>query len=185
MVGDKINNDLEVAHPHSGYSTLWAEVTFRCGSWCAKSSQIRPEIWTNKLKNGFFPVLDRFRALRESCVADQSCRIFLFPRYPRHLMRNLAINFACESCDEFRACTIENWTVVSRDYFLHVSSHSENVVSAGRVTLFLVELEFGHVSFWGEDLTRIPREKPLKARKRTNNKLYPSMHTCQLSRIIQ
>ena len=37
------------------------------------------EIWTNKLKNGFFPVLDRFRGLRESCVADQNCRNFLIP----------------------------------------------------------------------------------------------------------
>ena len=38
-----------------------------------------PEIWTDKLKNGFFPVLDRFRALREQhefCVADQSCHNF-------------------------------------------------------------------------------------------------------------
>ena len=42
-----------------------------------------PEIWTNKLKNGFFPVLDRFRGLRqglrESCVANQSCRNFFIP----------------------------------------------------------------------------------------------------------
>ena len=32
----------------------------------------------DKLKKGFFPVLDRFRALRESCVADQSCRNIYF-----------------------------------------------------------------------------------------------------------
>ena len=173
---------------HLPYSTLRAEATFCCVSWCVKSSQssqIRPEIWMNKLKNSFFPVLDQFRALRESCIAAQNCCIFLFLRDSRHLTTNLTINFACESRDEFRACMIENWTVVSRGYFLHASSHSENVVSARRVTLFLVELEFGRVSFWGEDLTRIPREKPLKARKRTNNKLYPSMHTCQLSRIIR
>ena len=30
-------------------------------------------------KNGFFPVLDRFRGLHESCVADQSCRNFFIP----------------------------------------------------------------------------------------------------------
>ena len=34
---------------------------------------------------------------------------------------------------EFRAYTIENWTVVGRGYFSHASSHSENVASARRV----------------------------------------------------
>ena len=67
------------------HSTLRAEATFSlCELACEKEPlpttiQICPEIWTNKLKNGFFPVLDLFRALRkqhESCVADQSCRNF-------------------------------------------------------------------------------------------------------------
>ena len=34
--------------------------------------QICPETWTNKLKNGFFSVLDQFRALHESCVVFRS-----------------------------------------------------------------------------------------------------------------
>ena len=52
---------------------------------------------------------------------------------------DLTINFACESRDEFRACTIQNWTVVGRGYFLNDSSHSENVACpllAGHVTNF-------------------------------------------------
>ena len=38
-------------------------------------------------------------------------------------MTNLIIISACEWRDEFHACTIENWPVVSRGYFLHNSSH--------------------------------------------------------------
>ena len=90
---------------------------FRCVSWHAKSSlcqQICPEISTNKLKNGFFPVLDRFRALHESCVANQSCHNFLLLQNLRHFTTDLTINFAWESCEVFRACMIENWTVVCR-----------------------------------------------------------------------
>ena len=34
-----------------------------------------------------------------------------------------------------------------------------------------IELEFGNIGFWGEGKTRVPGEKPLEARKRTNNKL--------------
>ena len=52
---------------------------------------------------------------------------------------DLTIDFACESCDEFRACTIQNWTVVGRGYFLNDSSYSENVACpllAGHVTNF-------------------------------------------------
>ena len=30
-------------------------------------------------KTVFFPVLNRFKALRDSCVADQSCRNFFIP----------------------------------------------------------------------------------------------------------
>ena len=40
---------------------------------------------------------------------------------------------------------------------------------------FLVELEFGNVGFWGERKTRVPGEKPLGAKERTNNKLNPHM----------
>ena len=42
-------------------------------------------------------------------------------------------------------------------------------------TWFLVELEFGNADFWGEGKTRVPGEKPLGARERTNNKLNPHM----------
>ena len=40
-------------------------------------------------------------------------------------------------------------------------------------TQFLVELEFGNVGFWGQGKTRVPRETPLRAKGRTNNKLNP------------
>ena len=40
---------------------------------------------------------------------------------------------------------------------------------------FLVELEFGHVGFWGEGKTGVPGEKPLGAKEKTNNKLKPHM----------
>ena len=38
-----------------------------------------------------------------------------------------------------------------------------------------IELEFGNVGFRGEGKTGVPGEKPLGARKRTNNKLNPHM----------
>ena len=70
--------------------TLRAEATFSlCElSWekwpLPKTVQIRPEIWMNKLKNGFFPVLGRFKSLRESCMSLMSQvrvdAIFLFPQ---------------------------------------------------------------------------------------------------------
>ena len=56
-------------------TTLRAEATFSlCELLCEKyplptTVQICPEIWTNRFKKvGFFPVLDRFRTLHESCV---------------------------------------------------------------------------------------------------------------------
>ena len=113
---------------------------FRFVSWRTKSSLCRQPfksaLKSGRIneKNGLFPVLYWFSALRESCVADQGCRyFFLFPQNSRHLTTDLTINFAWELRDEFRACTIENWTVVGRGYFSHASSHSENVASAGRV----------------------------------------------------
>ena len=113
----------------------------RCVSWRAKSSLCRQPFnsiqkWSGRInkKKRVFAVLDRFRALRKSCVADQSCRnFFIFPRNSPHLMTDMTITFACESRDEFRACTIENWTVVGRGYFSHASSHSENEASALKV----------------------------------------------------
>ena len=36
---------------------------------------------------------------------------------------------------------------------------------------FLVELEFGHVGYWGEGKTVVPGEKPLGAKERNNKKL--------------
>ena len=106
---------------------------FRCVSWHAKSSLCRQPFksvqksgWINKKKNGFFPVHDWLRALRKSCVADQSfVAIFLFPQNSHHLTTDLTINFAYKSRDVFHICTIENWTVVSKGYFVHASSHSK------------------------------------------------------------
>ena len=43
------------------------------------------------------------------------------------------------------------------------------------VRAFQIELEFGSVGFCGEGKTRVPGEKPLGARERTNNKLNPHM----------
>ena len=37
------------------------------------------------------------------------------------------------------------------------------------------ELEFGNVGFRGEEKTRVPGKKPLRAEKRTNTKLNPHM----------
>ena len=95
---------------------------FRCVSWRAKSSlcwqpfkSVQKSGRINE-ENGFFPVLDRFRALRESCVANQSCHNFFIPAKLAPFDDDY---FACESRDEFRACTIENWTVVCRGYFSH------------------------------------------------------------------
>ena len=42
-------------------------------------------------------------------------------------------------------------------------------------TLPTLELEFGSVGFWGEGKIGVPWEKPLRADKRTNNKLNPHM----------
>ena len=47
--------------------------------------------------------------------------------------------------------------------------------SGSPYTWFLVELEVGNVGFGGEGNTRVPGEKPLGARERTNNKLNPHM----------
>ena len=38
---------------------------------------------------------------------------------------------------------------------------------------FQIELEFGNVGFCGQGKTRVPGEKPLGKRTRTNNKLNP------------
>ena len=94
-------------------------VHFRCMSWGAKSSLCRRPFKSVK-KSGrinkkpvFFPILDRFRALRESYVSlawvlrSRSDLSQFFPRNSRHLTTGLTINFACESRDEFRACMIE------------------------------------------------------------------------------
>ena len=66
--------------------TLWTEATFSlCELLCKKQPllttiQIRPIMWMDKLKKmGFFPVLDWFRALCESCVSNQNCRNFFIP----------------------------------------------------------------------------------------------------------
>ena len=50
-----------------------------------------------------------------------------------------------------------------------------HLLSGSSSTRFLVELEFGSVGFWGEGKTGVPREKPLGAKERTNNKLNPHM----------
>ena len=43
------------------------------------------------------------------------------------------------------------------------------------VHVFQIELEFEKIGFWGEGKNGVPREKPLGARERTNNKLNPHM----------
>ena len=129
--------------PSSSSSSLPCEqrLHFRCMSCPVKSSLCRQPFNSIlksgqiNLKNRFFPVLDRFRALRGSCIADQLelSQVFLFLWSSRHLTTDLTINFACESHYEFCACMMANWTVVGKGYFSQDSSHSENVASARRV----------------------------------------------------
>ena len=89
----------------------------------------------------FFPVLDRFGALRESCVGNQSCRNFFYYRETRAIWRQTwRLILLANRRDEFRTCTIENWTVVGRGYFSHASSHSETVASALRVYVSKLKL---------------------------------------------
>ena len=52
-----------------------------------------------------------------------------------------------------------------------LSSLTADTVALG----FQIELEFGNVSFSGEEKTGVPEEKPLGARTRANNKLNPHM----------
>ena len=81
------NNGLEGAH----HCIQWFFVCLilpckqrRCVSWCVKSSLCQQPFKSFQksgqinFKNRYFPVLDRFRALHESCVANQSCPFFYF-----------------------------------------------------------------------------------------------------------
>ena len=43
------------------------------------------------------------------------------------------------------------------------------------LTIIQIELEFGNAGFWVEGKTGVPGEKPLGARKKTDNKLNPLM----------
>ena len=45
--------------------------------------------------------------------------------------------------------------------------------SFGNVNVSQIKLEFGSAGFWAEQKTGVPGEKPLEARTKTNNKLYP------------
>ena len=103
---------------------------FRCASCRAKSILCR-QPFKSVQKSGWINL--KKRAL--SCLAWQIrvVAIFLFRRNSRHLTTDLRVNFACESRDEFRACPIENWTVVGRGYFSHSSPHIENAAFARRV----------------------------------------------------
>ena len=54
-------------------------------------------------------------------------------------------------------------------------SYFKNKNSLERVRASQIELEFGSVGFKGDGKTGLPGEKPLGARKRTNNTLNPHM----------
>ena len=99
-------------------TTLRAEATFSlCELLCEKyplptTVQIRPEIWTNRLKKvGFFLFLTGL----EHCVTLAGIRIVAIFFNPTKLVpfddRPDEVNVACESVaksrDEFRACKIE------------------------------------------------------------------------------
>ena len=60
-------------------ATLRAEATFWKVASADNHSNLSRNLNEEIKKNVFFPVLDRFRALRESCIADQSCRHFFIP----------------------------------------------------------------------------------------------------------
>ena len=112
---------------------------FRCVSCHGKSSlcqkpfkSVQKSGWIN-FKNGFF----LFLAGLNHCVnlAWVLCHRseltqFFYSRKTRHLTTDLTIDFPYELRDKFCTCTIENWTVVSRGYFSHASSHRENVAFA-------------------------------------------------------
>ena len=127
------------------FVTLRAEaIHFRCMSWGAKSNLCRRPFKSVK-KSGRInkkTVFFLFLTGLEHCVSltwvlrSRSDLSQFFPRHSRHLTTGLTINFACESRDKFRACMIENWTVVGRGYFSHSSSQSENVASACRVMFY-------------------------------------------------
>ena len=82
-------------------------------------------------KTGFFPFLDRFRALRESCVADQSCRIFFYSRETRVIWRQTWQLILLAN-----RISIDNWTVVGRGYFSHeLTQRKRSLCSPGIVLL--------------------------------------------------
>ena len=56
---------------------------------------------------------------------------------------------------------------------------NHNLSRLKRVRAFKIELEFGSVDFWEKGKTGVPREKPLGARERTNNKLNPHKDSTQ------
>jgi len=106
LIGWYINTRYLSAH------TLWAEAIFSlCELVCESSLHRQPfksvkKSGQIKLKNGIFTVLDWFRALCESCVADQSCHNFFIRAI---WWQDLMINFACKLHAKFCACTIEHW----------------------------------------------------------------------------
>ena len=64
---------------------------------------------------------------------------------------------------------------VKKNCFLPMKHLRVHMNSFERIRAFKIELEFGSVSFWGEGKTGETGEKPLGARKKTNNKLNPHL----------
>ena len=106
------------------------------------SQGLTNETWNPKCESRHSPFLARnankntssetSRPAKNQKLEESSSQVVFAVWFPRN-SRKFDEPVACESRDEFCACTIENWTVVGRGYFSHTSSYRENVASARRV----------------------------------------------------
>ena len=69
----------------------------------------------------------------------------------------------------------QTYYMLKKNCFLPMKHLRVHMNSFERIRAFKIELEFGSVSFWGEGKTGETGEKPLGARKKTNNKLNPHL----------
>ena len=101
---------------------------------------------------------------------------------PRTVKDNTKISCEKSRIDRHTVLAVVNWSAEvlagSYTHFVikiaclltkHRSSYEK------RVPAFQIKLEFESVGLSGEGKTGVPREKPLGARERTNNKLNPHM----------
>ena len=78
----------------------------------------------------------------------------------------------------FKIEFVKTVTVKCKFYVKHkecLQDHPSQRLMIKCLIILQIKLKFGNVGFRGEGKTRVPGEKPLGARKRTNNKLTPHM----------